>query len=85
MNTAPISIHLNEDIDRIVVLNSSRHEQDKLAKETLVKIGYQIQTMGNIYTIEGPFLDRIKTGLDITYGISKDDRSDEALYKKEPT
>lgn len=83
MNIAPISIHLNKDIDRLIVLNSSRHEQDALAKETLVKLGYTVQTMGDIYTIDGPFLDRIKTGLDITYGISKVDRSDEALYKKE--
>ena len=83
MNTAPISVHLNEDIDRIVVLNSSRHEQNKLAKDTLVKLGYQIQTMGNIYTIAGPDLGVLKGGLESVYGVSEDDRSVESLHEKE--
>ena len=71
MNHEPISVHLNEDIDRIVVLNSSRHEQNKLAKDTLVKLGYQIQTMGNIYTIAGPDLGVLKGGLESVYGVSE--------------
>ena len=75
MSHEPISVHLNENIDRIVVLNSSRHEQDKLAKDTLVKLGYQIQTMGNIYTIAGPDLGVLKGGLESVYGVSEDDRS----------
>ena len=80
MNHEPISVHLNEDIDRIVVLNSSRHEQNKLAKDTLMKLGYQIRTMGNIYTIADPVreynnLSRVKIVLETLYGIPEVDRS----------
>ena len=84
MNTAPISVHLNEDIDRIVILNSSRHEQDKLAKEILAKLGYQIFTMGNFCTIAGPDLGVLKGGLESVYGVSEADRSGEAPQEEEP-
>ena len=70
IDRAPISVHLNEDIDRLVVLNSARHDRDALAKQTLVKLGYLVQAMGNIYTIAGPDLNILKTGLESVYGIS---------------
>ena len=71
-NRAPISVHLNEDIDRLVVLNSAKHDRDALAKQTLVKLGYLVQAMGNIYTIAGPDLAILKTGLETVYGIVPD-------------
>lgn len=71
---APISIHLNKEIACLIVLNSLKHPDDPETKEVLRNLGYRVQVSGNIYTITDPMigpndLDRLKTGLEITYGI----------------
>jgi len=71
IDRASISVNLNEDIDRLIVLNSCKHPDDKATKAILVKAGYLVQVMGNIYTIAGPCLDKLKLGLEDAYGVSE--------------
>ena len=84
MSHPPISIHRTELVDRLVVWYSSEHPDDSKTKQDLRELGYSIETMGDVYTIAGPELGKIKTALEALYGVSEEDRSDEVLHEKEP-
>ena len=85
MNQPPILIHFNEIGDRIAVWYSSGHPNDSITKQDLRELGYSIETLGDVYTVDGPELGKIKTSLEDLYGISKVDRSGESPHKKEST
>ena len=79
MNHPPILIHLTELGDRLVVWYSSNHPNDSITKQDLRELGYSIETMGDVYTIVGPELGKIKAGLEALYGIPEDDRSGDSV------
>ena len=73
----PTSININESADCLYVWDSSEHPNNLGIKEDLREIGYLVQTLGTVYTVEGPELSTIKTAIESLYGISEDDRSGE--------
>ena len=75
MNHPTIIIHLTELGDRVAVWNSSEHPNDSITKQDLRELGYSIETMGDVYTIVGPELGKIKTAIEDLYGIPEADRS----------
>ena len=77
MNHPPILIHLTELGDRLAVWYSSEHPNDSIAKQGLREFGYSIETLGDVYTIVGPDLGKIKTALETLYGVPEVDRSGE--------
>ena len=78
MNHPPILIHLTELGDRLAVWYSSEHPNDSITKQDLRDLGYSIETMGDVYTIAGPELGKIKTAIEALYGASEGDRSGES-------
>ena len=81
----PILIHFNELGDRLAVWYSSGHPDNLDIKKDLKDLGYRIETLGDVYTVEGSELGKIKTALEALYGVSEDDRSGESPHKKEST
>ena len=80
----PILIHFNELGDRLAVWYSSGHPDNLSIKKDLKELGYLIETFSDVYAISGPELGKIKTALEVFYGIPEDDRSGESLHEKEP-
>ena len=78
MNHIPILIHLNELGDRLAVWNSTNHHDNLSIKKDLKELGYSIETFGDVYTIAGPELGKIKTAIESLYGNDQEaDRSGE--------